>query len=144
MLYMGSDPGKSGATAFLCEGELWWVKHSETPHDITREIVTALARSTPGEVFAIIESVHAMPGQGVSSTFKFGQSYGFLLGLLTALSIPYETVTPRKWQSYMGCLTRGDKNVSKSRAQELFPDVKVTHAIADAILIAEYNRRTRE
>jgi hypothetical protein len=42
----------------------------------------------------------------------------------------------------MGCLTKGDKNVSKSRAQELFPSIKVTHAIADALLIAEHNRRT--
>jgi Holliday junction resolvasome RuvABC endonuclease subunit len=84
-----------------------------------------------------------MPRQGVSSTFKFGTSYGFLRGVLVALEVPFEAVTPAKWQRSMSCLTKGDKNVTKARAQELFPEVKVTHAIADALLIAEYGRRIR-
>ena len=48
-----------------------------------------------------------------------------------------------RWQKYLGCLTKGDKNVSKAKAQELFPDLKITHAIADSLLIAEYGRRVR-
>jgi hypothetical protein len=60
-----------------------------------------------------------------------------------AAGIPYDLVLPVKWQTAMSCRTKGDKNVSKARAQQLFPDVKVTHAIADALLIAEFCRRVR-
>ena len=84
-----------------------------------------------------------MPKQGVASTFKFGQSFGFLQGILIAAEIPFELVTPQKWQRYLGCRTKGDKNITKARAQELFPDIKCTHAVSDALLIAEYGRRVR-
>jgi crossover junction endodeoxyribonuclease RuvC len=83
-----------------------------------------------------------MPKQGVSSTFKFGVNYGFLRGMLTAHKIPFEEVTPQKWQKAMGCLSKGNKNVTKAKAQQLFPNLKITHKVADALLIAEYCRRT--
>jgi crossover junction endodeoxyribonuclease RuvC len=83
-----------------------------------------------------------MPGQGVTSTFTFGEGFGKLQMALCAAKIPYQFITPLKWQKFLGCMTKGDKNVSKAAAQRLFPDIKVTHAIADALLIAEYNRRT--
>ncbi len=73
--------------------------------------------------------------------FKFGASYGFLKGLLVGMQIEFEEVTPQKWQKAMGCMTKGDKNVSKSAAQRLFPREKVVHATADAMLIAEFCRR---
>jgi hypothetical protein len=92
-------------------------------------------------VKAYIEGVNAMPGQGVVSTFKFGMNYGLWQGILVALKIPFERVYPLKWQTAMSCRTGGNKNISKARAQELFPRIKVTHAIADALLIAEYGRR---
>ena len=92
--------------------------------------------------FGVIEKVNAMPKQGVSSTFTFGTSFGFCQGLLVAAGIRFEFVTPRKWQKALNCLTGGDKNVSKARAQSLFPGVKVIHANADALLIAEFARRT--
>jgi hypothetical protein len=63
---------------------------------------------------------------------------------LTAASIPFERVRPQAWQKALACMTKGDKNVSKRRAQELFPSMKITHAIADSLLIAEYNRRTNQ
>jgi len=78
----------------------------------------------------------------VASSFKFGQGFGHLEMALTAAKIPFTYVTPQKWQKELGCLTGGDKNVSKSRAQQLFPHIKCTHAISDALLIAEYCRRT--
>jgi len=94
--------------------------------------------------------VHAMPKQGVSSTFKFGQNFGTLLGILAALGIPHERITPGKWQKEFGLIRRDKnetitekKNRHKARAQELFPAVRVTHAVADALLIAEFCRRTR-
>jgi hypothetical protein len=60
---------------------------------------------------------------------------------LTAAQIPFERVRPAAWQKALGCLTGGDKNVSKRRAQELFPQLKVTHATADALLIAYYGTK---
>jgi hypothetical protein len=60
------------------------------------------------------------------------------------LKIPFEEVSPVKWQKVMGCLSKGDKNVTKAAAQRLFPDIKITHAIADALLIAEYGRRIKK
>jgi hypothetical protein len=57
---------------------------------------------------------------------------------LTAACIPFARIRPQVWQKELGCLTKGDKNVSKRKAQELFPSMKVTHATADALLIAKY------
>jgi hypothetical protein len=82
------------------------------------------------------EAVQIM--QGASSAWRFAQGYGFLRGLLVAHKIPREYVPPGKWQFKMRCLTRGEKNVTKSRAQQLYPFLKITHYIADAILIARY------
>jgi len=113
-------------------------------------------------MFAYLEKAHAFPGsqkitrcprcstvlktrqsQGVASTFKFGTNYGTLKGILAALHIPYELVTSHVWQKALGCLTGGDKNISKAKAQTLFPDIKFTHKTADAMLIAEFCRRVR-
>jgi Holliday junction resolvasome RuvABC endonuclease subunit len=143
MIYIGVDPGMSGAIVVLRDGRASFVKNSETPHDIAHFLRVWLAdMDTLGiPYYALIERVNAMPKQGVSSTFKFGQSYGMLRGFLVALSIPFEEVSPVKWQTAMGCRTGGDKNISKARAQQLFPNIKVTHAIADALLIAEHCRR---
>ena len=60
---------------------------------------------------------------------------------LTAVKVPYTLVRAPAWQKAMGCLTHGDKNISKRRAEQLFPSVKMTHALSDALLIAEFCRR---
>jgi hypothetical protein len=105
-----------------------------------------IARGAPR--FAYLEQCSAMPWQGRNrrgsvANFLVGYSYGFLRGLLIAFKIPFETVRPAKWQRALGCLSHGDKNVTKAKAQELFPSIKCTHAISDALLIAEYGRRQR-
>lgn len=94
-----------------------------------------------GEARAVLEFVRTMPKQGIVSAFTFGRGYGGLRMALVAARIPFVEVVPRKWQGALGCLTKGDKNVSKRKAQELFPNIKVTHTIADALLLAEYCRR---
>jgi len=131
-VYIGIDPGKSGAIAAIVEhGEsqyVHWFKNAETEQDISRWV---------------IENVHSTPQMGVTSAFTFGDSLGFLRGLLTAHQIPFEKVTPQKWQKVMCCLSKGDKNVTKAAAQRLFPREKITHANADALLLAEYCRRVR-
>jgi len=135
MRILGIDPGQSGGIALLGEITPMASKMPDTEKDIFD-----LLDSYDGNR-AYIEAVHAMPGQGVSSCFKFGRNYGFLRGCLIALGIPFETVTPQKWQKALGCLSHGDKNVTKAKAQELFPSLKVTHSTADALLIALYGSR---
>lgn len=140
-LFLGVDPGKSGAYAVINEKSepVFEVRGKESCFDRAAELREAMVL---GEiVFALLERVSAMPGQGVSSTFKFGQSFGEAIGILESLSIRYELVQPAKWQQELGCRTKGDKNVSKHKAQMLFPDYKMIHANADAFLIAEYARR---
>lgn len=134
---IGIDPGQSGGIAILYDaGGILVSKMPETERDIF-DLLFERDQASP-TVF--LESVHSMPGQGVSSSFKFGRAYGFLRGIITALKYPLHDVTPQKWQKALSCLTGGDKNVSKQRAQQLFPQLKITHATADALLIAEYGR----
>jgi len=139
-LVLGIDPGYSGCVVSLHRetGEVdGFIGLSETPHDVA-DFVRQRALSIDR---AYLEKVHSMPRQGVASTFKFGTSYGFCLGLLTSLLVPFEEVTPTKWQTFMKCKTGGDKNVTKAAAQRLHPRLKITHKNADALLIAEYGRR---
>ena len=141
---LGIDPGMSGGMAIIGidSGQIIQVEKfkDKTLHDIA-EVMDEWKEGFEIKL-AMLELVHSMPKQGVSSTFKFGTSYGFLMGLLTALKVPYEQVTPQKWQKFLSCQSGGNKNVTKAKAQELWPAEKITHAIADAMLIAEYGRRT--
>src|SRR5690348_6084670 len=134
MIYLGIDPGKSGAIVALDRQGLLVDKIALDATE--RDVWDFLANWVAGAArFAVVEKVHSMPKQGVSSTFKFGQSYGFLRGILTASMVPFDEVTPQAWQKYFGCLSRGDKNVTKAKAQQLFPKEKITHRYADAFLI---------
>jgi hypothetical protein len=102
--------------------------------------------------FAVIEKVGAMPGNGVSSMFKFGRGTGVLIGCLIAAGIPFAEVTPQVWQKGFGIPTRRKKgrgaesktdfkNRLRSVAQKLFPRVDVTSETADALLLALYCQR---
>jgi crossover junction endodeoxyribonuclease RuvC len=137
-VFIGIDPGQAGGIAFVtADGKAWFHKMPETDSDV----LDILDSANEYEKRALLEKVHAMPKQGVTSSFTFGVGYGALGMALLASRIPFERVTPQAWQKAMGCLTGGDKNVSKRKAQELFPTLKITHAVADALLIAEYARR---
>jgi crossover junction endodeoxyribonuclease RuvC len=141
MNVLGIDPGKSGGLALLREGSEspWTQKMPETDRDVYDAIE---AWCYLGPTTAFIEQVNAMPKDARSAAFKFGRSYGLVFGCLIACQVPIERVLPRVWQQKLGCLSGGDKRVTRARAQELFPQVpKITHAIADALLIAEYGRR---
>ena len=148
-LICGIDPGQSGGIAFIRIGKIVASKDDypicayKMP-DTEADTADLLNEFRSNIVMTFIEAVHSMPKQGVASSFKFGRSYGFLRGLLVGLKIPFEEVSPQKWQKGMNCLTHGDKNVSKAKAQHLFPYIRVTHALADALLIAEFCRRTRQ
>jgi hypothetical protein len=137
--YIGADPGKNGGIASLrgSVANVW--KMPETERDLLNLLVSI--KNASMECFALVEIVHSSPQQGVKSAFTFGQGYGALRMALTASGIPFEGVRPQVWQKELGCLTGGDKNVSKTRAQSLFPALKLTHATADSLLIAEYGKR---
>jgi Holliday junction resolvasome RuvABC endonuclease subunit len=140
--FIGIDPGISGGIAFIsgdAKDCFAYALKDMTPMDIVYELELQLAFINVKK--CIIEAVHSMPKQGVKSTFTFGQNYGMLIGILSALKIPYDKVSPVKWQTFHNCRTGGDKNVSKAKAQQFFPKQKITHAIADALLIADYARQ---
>ena len=140
MMFLGVDPGKSGGAALINESYqvLSTVKFSVTERDISEWF----EQLPDGEISGVIERVHAMPKQGVASSFKFGMSYGFLRGMLIAHEVRFEAVTPGTWQKALGCLSGGDKNVTRAKASELFPGMRCTHAISDALLLGVYARRT--
>ncbi len=139
MNLIGIDPGVSGGIAWFAAGEAW-VKASKMP-ETEKEISDLIASIAVAGTKCIIEKVHSMPGQGVSSTFTFGKNYGFLRGCLISHGCSFDEITPQTWQKSLGCLSKGDKNITKAKASQIFPLQKVTHAIADALLIAEYLRR---
>jgi Holliday junction resolvasome RuvABC endonuclease subunit len=142
MIYLGIDPGQSGCIAALwSDGGAW---ESHCPGDSTEGDIVNWIRNIQelGDgTRACIEIVHSSPQMGVTSAFTFGRSYGLLRGIVLAHKIPLIEVRPQKWQKAMGCMSKGDKNVTKAAAQRLWPSVKITHRNADALLIAEYGRK---
>lgn len=144
MTTIGIDPGENGSIAWITDGKLCVEKMPETLADLWELIDEISGRkwSNHGvtEIKAYIEQVHSSPQMGVKSAFTFGNGFGHLEMALTAAAIPFERIHPRVWQKAMGCMTGGNKNISKAKAQELFPSLKITHATADALLIAEYGR----
>jgi len=141
--YLGIDPGESGAAVLILDEDPVSVesifKFYKGQSDL--DIAEAIENMAWHIDSCVLEQLHAYPVRGSIGNFKLGRHYGMLRALLTAFGVGYEEVTPQKWQKALGCLTGGNKNVTKKKAQELFPDVKVTHAIADALLLAEYARR---
>jgi len=138
--FLGIDPGKNGGLAIV--NSLGRLCDAVGFKNLTETDINDWMLAYPYSL-ALLEKVHSMPKQGVKSTFTFAQSYGLLRGVLVANNLKREFVPPQVWQKALGCMTKGDKNVTKAKAQELFPNRKITHAIADACLIAEYARRLK-
>lgn len=134
---IGIDPGKAGGIAWIRDGKACAEKMPETPADLV-ELLLGIANEGPCK--AVLEHVRSSPQMGVVSAFTFGRGFGWLEVALTACGIPYKEVTPATWMKSLSCLTKGDKHITKIKAQQLFPAVKVTNINADALLIAEYCR----
>ena len=142
-IYVGIDPGKSGALAILHpDGDVKTI-----PFDVTRYIV-ALEELKEFDVMCCLEKVGAMPGQGVVSMFNFGHNFGFIEGVLQAFCIPYQLVPPQTWKKEFSLTS--DKARSIEVCQKLFPKAnllatdrsrKPSDGIAEAVLMAEYARR---
>lgn len=140
-LILGVDPGKSGGSVLLNgRGDVRGVLSFSDG----ASFVDFLDGKTVA--FAVIEHVHAMPGQGVTSMFTFGENFGFIQGVLAALKIPVRRVTPQKWQASLGVGLPKDKTPKKNKlkqiAGERFPSTKWTLATCDAVLIANYGLET--
>jgi crossover junction endodeoxyribonuclease RuvC len=151
MIFIGIDPGVSGAIAIISHDGVTF--HDMPVLEVKKKqtldyagLATILRPYSGATAFTAVELVCAMPGQGVSSMFKFGQCYGAVLATLAALQIPYELVTPPVWKRayrLVGC----EKDESRAAALRLFPrcagDLKLKkhHGRADALLMAEYLRR---
>jgi hypothetical protein len=138
MRYIGIDPGKTGAIAVLnASGGI--IDVTKMPADL-RGLFDFIEMYSD-ESRAALEFVRTSPAMGVVSAGTFMRNYGHCEMALVAARVGYYDVHPSRWQRYLDCLTKGDKNITKARAAALWPARKVTHAIADALLIAEWCRR---
>ena len=156
MIYVGIDPGLSGAVAAIDhDGKIILLQDAPTflvggKHKSKRDYaqigMLAILRDIPRPNTAALELVHAMPGQGVTSMFTMGRGFGMWEMALVSLVIPYDKITPQRWKGTMMYGMPKEKDTSRLRAQQLFPtaDLKLKkhHGRADALLIAEYLRRT--
>ena len=159
MLIIGIDPGISGSICFFEDGKILDVIEMPTMIDgkknkrqvngsqIFNEISKRIHRISKQDIRVIIEQVSAMPGQGVTSMFNFGQSFGILKGICSAMQLSMYFVRPAKWKKYFG-LINSEKDASRTRAIEMFPyfssqlSKKKDSNKADAILIASFYNET--
>ncbi len=156
MLIIGIDPGISGAICFFEEGEIKDVidmpvmaegkknKKQINGSQIFNEISKRVKNYKTENINVIIEQVSAMPGQGVTSMFNFGQSFGVLKGICAAMQLPIFFVRPAKWKKYFD-LINSQKDSSRTKAIQMFPKIsflltkKKDANKADAILIASFH-----
>ena len=155
MLVIGIDPGISGSICFFNEGKIIDVvemptmiegkknKRQVNGAQIFNEISKRIEKIDKRDIKIVIEQVSAMPGQGVTSMFNFGQSFGILKGICSAMQLPMYFVRPAKWKKYFN-LINSEKDASRTKAIEVFPyysselSKKKDSNKADAILIASF------
>ena len=133
MLIIGIDPGISGSICFFQDGKILDViemptmtegkknKKQVNGSQVYNEILKKIGKIERHNVRVVIEKVSAMPGQGVTSMFNFGQSFGILKGICSAMQLPLYYVRPAKWKKYFG-LINSEKDASRTRAIEMFPN----------------------
>jgi len=146
-VFIGIDPGIKGGIAFIYNDSYYVQPTPSTVAGMADELITLKHMGPNLSMYCAIELVHSFPGQGVASTFKFGMNYGEWLGILATLKIPYIQVTPHKWMKHYGSMPKDKKdrkNHIKHLAQQRFPDVDITLATSDAMLIANYMRETNK
>ena len=155
MFVIGIDPGISGSICFFKDGKV--VDIIEMPNmaegkknkrqvngaQIYNEISSRIKNFSKEDIKVVIEQVSAMPGQGVTSMFNFGQSFGVLKGICSAMQLPMYFVRPAKWKKYFN-LINSEKDASRTKAIQIFPYIssqlskKKDANKADAILLASF------
>jgi|TARA_B100001540_G_C15512277_1_gene508628 crossover junction endodeoxyribonuclease RuvC len=159
MYIIGIDPGISGAICFFENGQILDVIDMPTMTDgkknkkqvnasqLVNEIKKRIINIPTNRVSVVVEHVTAMPGQGVTSMFNFGQSFGAMKGICAALNLSIFFVRPAKWKKYFN-LINTQKDASRTRVIEIFPYMspklskKKDANKADAILIASFFNNT--
>ena len=140
---LGVDPGILGGVSSFKAGEFHAVcgtpvikGKGKSQHDL-REMSDLLRYyQSLGIRKAYIEHVHSMPKQGVASSFNFGVSYGIWLGLFAGLCIPFERVSPQRWQKVLVDVPGKDpKQRGKLFVSQAFPGIKISAKLVDAFLI---------
>ena len=155
MFIIGIDPGISGSICFFEDGKILDViemptmtegkknKRQVNGSQIYNEVSKRIEKKEKHKIRVVIEQVSAMPGQGVTSMFNFGQSFGILKGICSAMQLPMYFIRPAKWKKYFN-LINSEKDASRTKAIEIFPyfstnlSKKKDANKADAILIASY------
>ena len=134
MYIIGIDPGISGAICFFQDGKIIDViemptmaegkknKKQVNGNQLYNEIKTRLLKINTDDVSVVVEHVTAMPGQGVTSMFNFGQSFGVIKGICSAMQLPIHFIRPTKWKKYFN-LINTSKDASRTRAIEIFPKI---------------------
>ena len=159
MLIIGIDPGISGSICFFENGKILDVvemptmiegkknKKQVNGSQVYNEILKRIDKIEKQNIRVVIEQVSAMPGQGVTSMFNFGQSFGILKGICSAMTLPMYFVRPAKWKKYFG-LINSQKDASRTKVIEMFPyfstqlSKKKDSNKADAMLIASFYYET--
>ena len=155
MLIIGIDPGISGSICFFEDGKVIDIVEMPSMADgkknkrqvngaqIYNEISLRIKNFNKEDIRVVIEQVSAMPGQGVTSMFNFGQSFGVLKGICSAMQLPMYFVRPAKWKKYFN-LINSEKDASRTKAIQIFPYIsselskKKDANKADAILLASF------
>ena len=155
MLIIGIDPGISGSICFLEDGKVIDIiempsmaegkknKRQVNGHQMYNELSNRIKNYNIQNINVVVEQVSAMPGQGVTSMFNFGQSFGVVKGICAAMQLPIFFVRPAKWKKHFE-LINTQKDASRTKAIEMFPKIssilskKKDSNKADAILIASF------
>lgn len=143
MIYIGVDPGKKGALATIYDDGAAYVM------PLNERTMIVVCRTLAGsQTRCCLEKVHAMPKQGVASTFTFGEGYGYIKGVLESFGVSYQEIPPQQWKKEFGL--NSEKRNSIEVCHKLFPDVSLraterskvdSDGMAEAMLMAEYARR---
>ncbi len=161
MLIIGIDPGISGAICFFENGEIKDVidmpnmaegkknKKQINGPQLFNELDRRIQNIQKKNISVVVERVSAMPGQGVTSMFNFGQSFGVIKGICSAMQLPIYFISPSKWKKYFN-LIKTSKDASRAKAIEIFPYIstklqrKKDSNKAEAILIASFFNNTHK
>jgi crossover junction endodeoxyribonuclease RuvC len=155
MIIIGIDPGISGSICFFEDGKVTDIvempnmaegkknKRQVNGAQIYNEISSRIKNFNKEDIKVVIEQVSAMPGQGVTSMFNFGQSFGVLKGICSAMQLSTYFIRPAKWKKYFN-LINSEKDASRTKAIQIFPYIssklskKKDANKADAILLASF------
>jgi crossover junction endodeoxyribonuclease RuvC len=158
MKIIGIDPGLSGGIAILKNNKVLNIfdmpvmpEGKKNKRQLNSAMLVTLIKENIGndeEAIVVVEQVNAMPGQGVTSMFNFGQTFGAIKGVCAALELPIFLVRPTKWKKHFE-LINSSKDSSRTKAIEMYPTLSSQLAKkkdvnkSDAILIARFYSETR-